>query len=775
MYLKRSLIVGVLALFTPFYGLAQSDQAELTSTTKIAALADSSSLSEETKIEKRIIETAKAAVQSPLSPIEYAPIRSSAGGDAKRVGNPDSDKMLKQMYDEIANGMGQRGVSERYAKWRAYANSTLNNSRAKNTGSELDGRSRLNWYDKLFREGITSVFDMEPFSRQIHVGLLGDAQDLAVTLTKMREKLDVPTRSDSGVRFAEIKEGRQALQEIRRCITESQSNYSRSLSTLTNAELTDLATNLYPILTNGSNGHTLPQRGVAKRLITLIEKTDRKAMHNAIEALAPISDKQLLDSLKTLNTEAYPSVTIGGQNLKRIATPAGDILIGGKENNVYNLDLPEYGSVVCVIDLGGNDTYLEGTSNVRRPILVTIDLDGNDTYRATKPGVQGSSILGISMLLDLKGDDTYIAQDLAQGSTLGGGGILIDYAGNDSYLGLRRAQGCALGGVGLLIDKAGDDKYRAALWAQGLGHPGGFGVLEDAAGNDSYYVGGLYLDSYPEHPGYDGWGQGVGAGIRQVANGGFGMLLEGDGDDSYEFDYFSHGGGYWLGAGIARDFGGNDKRHGATLTAYNGGPRSEKRWQRFSNGFGCHYALGFCIDDDGDDSYDGTIMGLGMGWDLSLGFLLDFNGKDSYLASGGLTQGIGAEGSIGILLNYFGDDTYQSRGQGTASSGITYHSASNCGANFSFAIDYGGTDKYASGSKNNSYNTRGSSSGFLIDRPLESEYAAETVAIAKAAKEAAEKPLPLPPTVKGRPQPVQRPAARAVVPQMRLNPVAELK
>ena len=42
------------------------------------------------------------------------------------------------------------------------------------------------------------------------------------------------------------------------------------------------------------------------------------------------------------------------------------------------------------------------------------------------------------------------------------------------------------------------------------------------------------------------------------------VLLDGGGDDTYEFDYISHGGGYWFAAGFARDFGGNDQRLGAT-------------------------------------------------------------------------------------------------------------------------------------------------------------------------------------------------------------------
>jgi hypothetical protein len=344
-------------------------------------------------------------------------------------------------------------------------------------------------------------------------------------------------------------------------------------------------------------------------------------------------------------------------------------------------------------------------------------LDGDDSYRGTKPGVQGSAILGISMLLDLAGNDTYQAKDVAQASALGGAGILIDYDGNDSYVGVRRVQGQAFGGIGILVDRSGSDRYHGALWTQGMGGPLGFAVLEDVEGNDTFYTGGLYYDDYEETPGYDGWGQGVGGGPRAVANGGIGVILDGAGDDTYEFDYLSHGGGYWLGLGFARDFGGNDQRLGATRTTYNGGKRTERRYQRFGTGFGCHYAVGFCFDDAGDDVYHGSIMGLGHAWDCSVGGLYDFGGKDRYESTGGLTQGSAHQAGIAVLFDYRGDDYYRGYSQGNAPTNISYHPMPQCGGNFSFVIDYGGEDTYGCRAKNNKFSKRGSSSGFIIDRP----------------------------------------------------------
>jgi len=461
-------------------------------------------------------------------------------------------------------------------------------------------------------------------------------------------------------------------------------------------------------------------------------KMDRNGIHDAAEALIPLTNPGLLALLAELPEDAFPTAYIGGQKVQRFSTAAGDIIIGGRDNNIYDLDSTEMRDVVCVIDLGGNDIYRDGTCNLQRPVFVVIDLGGNNTYTGSKPGIQGSSILGVSLLIDGDGDSTFSAGDVAQGSTIGGAGMLFSSGGNNHFKALRRAQGHALCGVGMLVSKGdGNDKFRSALWAQGFGAPGGFGVLNTTGGNNHYYCGGLYLDSYPEHPGYDGWGQGIGAGIRQVANGGIGVILSGKGDDVYEVDYFGHGGGYWLGVGIARDFGGNDIRHGTTLMAYSEQPRREAKWTRFANGFGCHYALGYLFDDAGNDVYGGTIMGTGMAWDLSIGYLCDFNGNDRFTATGSMTQGIGAEGSIGILFSYGGNDAYMGRNQAFASGGITYHSPSNCGSNFSFLIDYGGNDTYGCGAKNNSYVQRGTPGGFLIDRPTDAEAASELLVLQK--------------------------------------------
>lgn len=644
---------------------------------------------------------------------------STGAEKVETVGEPLAAGMMRLLQEEVLAGIKRRNMTDRFARFQRYAALKVNLSAGKYTGSELAGNCRLAWYDHLMRTMLTAPAEAEQFTRDLHTAALKSNGGLAAVLSIAAEKVDAGKRKPRPT--VPVTSADQALEAVKQALTEAQISYCAALAPLTKSEIRELQTHLVPVLsTQNQVGHTLADRGTGRRMCDLIEKMDRQSLHKAGEALAPIADVQLLEQLKSLPADGDVKVAgVTGTVAAKIDTPSGAIVIGGKGPNTYQLD--QIRDVAVVIDLGGNDTYNEGTVGTDRPVLIVIDLAGNDTYRGSKPGIQGGAVLGVSMLLDLDGDDVYQAQEVAQGSALDGIGILIDYAGNDRYLGFRRVQGQAIGGLGLLVDRAGKDDYRAAMWGQGVGGPLGFAMLDDLSGDDHYFCGGMWRNSYyPETQGCEGWGQGMGEGIRQVADGGIGVILDGAGDDVYEFDYLSHGGGYWCGLGFARDFGGNDQRL-ICRTAYNGGPRTQPSFQRFGCGWGCHYALGFMFDDSGDDVYEGSIMGTGMAWDCSMGVLCDFAGNDHYKSSGGLTQGTGAQMGWGILFDYKGDDTYDGYGQGYASPSMSYHDLPSCGGNFGFVVDYGGKDKYGCGAQNNSYIQRGDSGGFLIDRPGQGE------------------------------------------------------
>ena len=565
----------------------------------------------------------------------------STSKSKETVGNYLAPWLLNQMVREINEGLKDRGIDQRFAAFQEYAGYQLDISAGQARTSEVTGNCRLKWYDHLMRNPLKAPVEAEQFTRELHKALRSDATGFDQTLAMAREKMDAGHREPQ--KLPEVKSPEQALDVLKQAITKAQTAYAAAIAPLSREEIAYLQQNLYPILTGQMTiGHTLWDRSTGRYLCDLLEKMDRCALYDAADALVPLSDPRVLAQLAKIPDKGDIKVEgVSGTVLQAIDTPAGKIVIGGRGNNVYELD--KMTGVCAVIDLGGDDVYHEGTVSPQRPVLVVIDLAGNDRYEGTQPGIQGGAMLGVSMLVDVAGDDVYDAKDIAQGSAVGGVGILIDFAGNDRYRGFRRVQGQALGGVGILLDRAGKDDYHAAMWAQGFGGPLGFGVLDDLEGDDHYYCGGMWRDSYyPETPGYEAWGQGVGAGLRGVADGGIGVILDGSGDDVYEYDYFAQGGGYWLGMGLARDFGGNDRRLGGTQKEYDGSPRTQTMFGRFTCGFGCHYALGFCFDDSGNDTYGGTIMGLGFSWDCSIGYLCDFGGNDRYEATGGLTEGVGA-------------------------------------------------------------------------------------------------------------------------------------
>jgi hypothetical protein len=638
------------------------------------------------------------------------------------IGNPLTAWIIDQMVEEIRDGLKTRGIDQRFAAFQSYAGERLNSTAGLARTSEVTGNCRLSWYDHLMRNPLKIPFEAEQFTRELHKVLRGNAEGLDRALIIAREKMDAGERESQ--KLPEVDSPEKALDVVKQAITKTQTAYNAAFAPLSQGEIAQLRQNLYPVLTSqGCIGHTLLNRSMGRYLCDLLEKTDRSALFDAADALAPLNDPKLLDQLAKISDsdkDEAKTAGVGGAIVRIIDTPSGKIIVGGKEKNTYELD--KTAGVCAVIDLGGDDLYREGSVSPQRPILIVLDLAGNDRYEGRRPGIQGGAMLGVSMLIDVAGNDVYDAKDIAQGSAVGGVGILIDFSGNDRYRGFRRAQGQALGGVGILLDRAGQDDYHAAMWAQGFGGPLGFGVLDDPEGDDHYYCGGMWLTSYyPETQGYECWGQGVGAGIRSVADGGIGVILDGGGDDAYEYDYFAQGGGYWLGMGFARDFGGNDRRFGSTQKEYDGSHRVQPIFDRFTCGFGCHYAIGFCLDDAGNDTYGGTIMGLGMAWDCSVGYLCDFGGNDRYEATGGLTEGDGAQAGLGVLLDYGGDDVYRGYNQGYASPGISYHQLPWCGGNFSFLIDYGGKDAYGCGFPNNNVSRRGSNGGFLIDRPLQEE------------------------------------------------------
>jgi hypothetical protein len=130
-------------------------------------------------------------------------------------------------------------------------------------------------------------------------------------------------------------------------------------------------------------GHTLNDRVGGRQLVDLIEKMDRKALIEAAEALIPLADPKLLDQLKQLPANGnIPVEGVTGRVVAKIDTPAGAIVVGGKESKTYNLD--QMNGVAVVIDLGRGNTYYEGTTSLDRPVLIILNLGGGNIFQGSK-------------------------------------------------------------------------------------------------------------------------------------------------------------------------------------------------------------------------------------------------------------------------------------------------------------------------------------------------------------------------------------------------------
>jgi hypothetical protein len=342
----------------------------------------------------------------------------------------------------------------------------------------------------------------------------------------------------------------------------------------------------------------------------------------------------------------------------QLRTTAGSVRILGPGANTYR------GRDAIVVDLGGNDVYTGRVAVPRSkgaPVGLLVDLGGNDVYDGRQAAASiACGLYGIGALFDLGGNDRYLCRESALGCAWYGIGLLVDTRGTDTYSGFRWCQGAAHAGVGILIDEQGDDRYTCQLESQGLGGTLGVGMLIDAHGNDRYHAndneGGRTITvPSPQSKSHEvsmvqgaGYGRRADDADRRYLAGGVGVLVDGDGDDSYYGGVFSQGIGYWWSAGMLIDFGGDDRYRGVY----------------YAQGAAAHFAVGALVDRGGDDRYnDRGILGqvLGAGRDGAVATFVDTSGNDTYYVPK-KSAGGGDMNSIGLFCDQQGDDAYHVSG-----------------------------------------------------------------------------------------------------------------
>jgi len=367
-------------------------------------------------------------------------------------------------------------------------------------------------------------------------------------------------------------------------------------------------------------------------------------------------------------------------------TAAGPVFLHGVGPDLLVHD--RYPGPALVVDFGGNDRYsgaVAVSDGLRlRPMSLLIDLGGEDTYQPATPPIWkprdptdaqsedrrsptlATGVFGVGMLWDLgEGDDSYEAFESSMGVGLHGVGVLIDAGGDDTYtVNGSWGQGVGHVGLGVLIDRAGDDAYTAGRNSQAHGSTRGAGVLVDVAGNDRYTIpddaapSELYLGRTVAMGQGCGYGRRADLGDSRSMAGGFGVLVDGAGDDHYSAMAWSQGAGYWWGVGILEDRGGND--------AYRNG--------KYSQGAAAHFAVGVHVDLDGNDTYNANPQKMvnpftgaeqwipenqyaGHARDGSVGIFVDGAGDDAYVLRANCA-GNGDLNSVGFFWDAAGDDTY---------------------------------------------------------------------------------------------------------------------
>lgn len=372
----------------------------------------------------------------------------------------------------------------------------------------------------------------------------------------------------------------------------------------------------------------------------------------------------------------------------RVETDLGPIVVRGVGNDAGDAD------AFLLIDLGGDDEYTFPEKAEPRRIRILIDCGGNDLYLSRGPFAWGSALLGVSILLDVAGNDDYRGRDWSLGCGLAGAGWLFDRAGDDRYYGGLGSQGIGVFGTGRIVDAAGDDEYVADCYCQGFGGSGGRGMLLDCGGDDLYLAGRDEEDIWRRPATYVTFAQGSAFSHRfgtvykdeqgqqrfritgQIP-GGAGMLVDLGGNDRYLADVFGQGSAYWYSLGILYD-GGGDDFYRAT-------------W--YGQGVGTHCAVGCLLDAGGNDRYLSRTTSQGCGHDFSAGILRDLGGDDRYEGQG-LCQGAGnALSGLGLLIDDGGDDAYHcdERCWGFGSTVDKHPEA----APFGFFLDRAGSNRYS--------------------------------------------------------------------------------
>lgn len=400
---------------------------------------------------------------------------------------------------------------------------------------------------------------------------------------------------------------------------------------------------------------------------------DGQVYYPAIDDVAQDMDWQSMGYawLKTasaagmLREEAEEWVKLHPEEATHVAlaldTPMGSIVLDCSLPSIIEGD-----PIALMLDLGGNDEYVAtvgATASLQTPIAIAVDVEGNDTYGWSEVTYEpslayGAGIHGCGVLWDAQGDDSYHASNLGLGAGQLGCGVLYDESGADEYFASTSSQGAAYLGVGLCLDGGGADHYTLhGGEGQGFGGVGGIGILADFAGDDTYYA-------EPDATKATGRADYHSEFAINVSNAqGVGAGRRGDGSDGHA----------WAGGmGAILDLAGNDTYTSGNWSlgtgywygiglAWDGAGDDQYNSVYFTQGSGAHFCIGGLFDEGtGNDTHllqHTAGAALGFGWDFTDALFIDRGGNDHYSAKL-ISYGCAEIRSNAIFLEMGGDDIY---------------------------------------------------------------------------------------------------------------------
>ncbi len=337
-------------------------------------------------------------------------------------------------------------------------------------------------------------------------------------------------------------------------------------------------------------------------------------------------------------------------SMVRCTSSLGEIIVGSSTNDEYKgIKAP-----AIIIDPSGDDTYANAGSASPSGLKasISIDLSGNDKYISSSKVIPsfGSGILGIGVLVDESGNDSYQGLSQTIASSVGGVGIVIDNSGNDSYSAIIEGLSSARGGTSILYDKTGQDIYAITSYGGGYAGTNGTALLWEGEGDDKFTSvnENLIYPSSQDSNSNLSFTFGTAAGYRGDFSdgvstpGGNGLFIDLGGNDTLSCSVFCAGASFWGGFAGYLDLSGDDTR--------------EARWYAFAAA--AHGAGAIFFDKLGNDTTTATLSSsLGVGHDLGVAYFQDSKGQDTYTAPK-LSLGAGSAGGFGIFVDNEGANSY---------------------------------------------------------------------------------------------------------------------